>query len=58
MRSSIIYTPPDIRMISSRRLRWTVHMAHGGVENTFWLKRLRLGIDRKIIIKWVLLKQV
>jgi hypothetical protein len=34
MRSSIIYTPPDIRMISSRRLRWTGHMAHGGVENT------------------------
>jgi hypothetical protein len=51
-----------IRVIKSRRVRWTGHVAHMGEMLTkFWSKNLKgtahsedLGIDGRIILEWSL----
>jgi hypothetical protein len=60
-----LYSSPNIvRVIKSRRMRWTGHVARmggGQVFAGFWLggPKVRdhwedLGVDRKIILRWTL----
>jgi hypothetical protein len=61
-----LYSPPNIRVIKSRIVRWAGHVARRGrgeVHTGFWWVALREGdhlvdpgIDGKIILKWILKK--
>jgi hypothetical protein len=60
-------SPNNIRVIKSRRMKWTVHVARmGEIRNKYKIlvENLRgtghseeLGIDTRIILEWILEKQ-
>jgi hypothetical protein len=59
-----LYASPNFRVIKSRRMRWTVHVACMGGEKciqNFDQKKLKgrdhtedLGVDGRIILEWIL----
>jgi hypothetical protein len=59
------YSSLNIRMIIPRQMRWAGHVTRmgGEVKIKFWLESLRgrghsddLGVDGRIILKWILRK--
>jgi hypothetical protein len=61
------YSPNIIRLIRSRRMRWSGHLAHmgerGDIYTGFWWENLRErdhledpGVDGRIILKWIFKK--
>jgi len=63
-----LYASPNIiRVMKSRRMRWTGHVAHMGemkMRTVFWFEHLNgrhhsedLGVDRSVILEWILWKQ-